>query len=358
MVWFAPVPAAPAAGRRSAPAAGPRSRRPPGPRRAGAPPPSRRWSAPAPAGPTPSPGRARGTPPSARRCARAAAAGRPARPRRAPARPAPSREPGARTASVTPPRSSSSTSTRANAVEGFTRPHRGEPRPPARVGAGVGGHGVEPVGLGPHHGQRAVDREQRRAGDVVGEQGDGGQSARERQLGQRGGQRDAGGDAHRALQRRGHHARQAVRLGDPQRGAHPAQRLHLEDDDVARPRAGRPAAGRPTAAPPRRPRSARRSGGAARPAPPASAHGCSTYSRPTPVELADAGDGGVDVPGGVGVDPDRAGRAQRVAHGLDARQVVGRRLPGLGDLHLGGPAAGRRDDRVRPLRRRRPARSR
>ena len=73
-------------------------------------------------------------------------------------------------------------------------------------------------------------------GHVAGEQRDRGQPAGEGQLRQRGGQRHPGGDADRGLQRGGHHARQAVRLGHLQRGPHAAQRLHLQDDDVGRAR--------------------------------------------------------------------------------------------------------------------------
>ena len=45
--------------------------------------------------------------------------------------------------------------------------------------------------------------------------------------------------------------------------------------------------------------------------------------QPDAVELGDPGGRGVDVPGGVGVDPDRAGGPQRVAHRLDPGEVVG-----------------------------------
>ena len=269
------------------------------------------------------------------------------------------REPGARTASVTPPRISSSTSTRAKAVEGFTRPHRVQPRPPARRRC-PGRRPPRPAGRAPGrtHRQRAVDRQQRRAGDVVGEQRDGGQPAGERQLGQRRGQRDPGGDADRALQRRGDDARQAVRLGHPQRRPHAAQRLHLEDDDVARlaqvdpQRVGRApdhlVGGDPDVDPAaqrgqlleRRRTAARRTPG------------------PTRSSSRDAGDRGVDVPGGVGVDADRAGRAQGVAHRLDPREVVGRRSAPArrpSPWPCGSPTP--RRSRA-PARRRPPARSR
>ena len=52
------------------------------------------------------------------------------------------------------------------------------------------------------------------------------------QLGQRGRQRDPGRDPDRGLQRRRHHDRQPDVLGDPQAGAHAAERLHLEHGDV------------------------------------------------------------------------------------------------------------------------------
>ena len=53
-----------------------------------------------------------------------------------------------------------------------------------------------------------------------------------------------------------------------------------------------------------------------------------------------ARDGGVDVPGAVGVHPDRAAGPERVADGLDPGQVVGQRSGVVGDLDLGGAAAG------------------
>ena len=74
--------------------------------------------------------------------------------------------------------------------------HRGQPR--AATGRPVDGsrrHLGQPVGLGRRTGSAAVDRQQRGARHVAGEQRHGGQPARERQLGQRGRQRDPGGDA-------------------------------------------------------------------------------------------------------------------------------------------------------------------
>ena len=74
--------------------------------------------------------------------------------------------------------------------------------------------------------------------------------------------------------------------------------------------------------------------------------GCSTYSSPTRSSSQHHPDGGVDVPAAVGVDPHLAARPERVADGLDPRQVVGLGLAGLGDLDLGGAAAGRGPDDV------------
>ena len=185
--------------------------------------------------------------------------------------------------------------------------------------------------------------------DVVGEQRDRGQAAGERQLREGGGQRHPGGDADRALQRRGDDAGQAVRLGDAQRGPHPTQRLHLEDDDVAglaqvdRERVGRAAHalvdGDPDVDPPAQRGQLGQRG--ARLLDVLQPHGG--------VQRADAGDRGVHVPGRVGVDPDRARRPEGVAHRLHAGEVVGLGLPRLGHLHLGRAAAGRGDDGVRPL---------
>ncbi len=57
-------------------------------------------------------------------------------------------------------------------------------------------------------------------------------------------------------------------------------------------------------------------------------------------------------PAAVGVHPDPAagpGRVERVAHGGDPLDVLASRLPRLGHLDLGGPAAGRGDDLVGAL---------
>src|SRR4029079_19062492 len=59
-----------------------------------------------------------------------------------------------------------------------------------------------------------------------------------------------------------------------------------------------------------------------------------------PVELADRVDGRVHVPRAVRVDPDPPSRPEGVAHGLDAGDVGGQGDAGIGDLDLGGRAAG------------------
>ena len=69
-------------------------------------------------------------------------------------------------------------------------------------------------------------------GDVARERAEGRQTARVRQLRERGGERDARRDADRRLHHRAHDRGHARRLGDRERGAHAAERLLLEHDHV------------------------------------------------------------------------------------------------------------------------------
>jgi hypothetical protein len=135
-----------------------------------------------------------------------------------------------------------------------------------------------------------------------------------------------------------------VGVGHAECGAHPAERLDLEDDDVARLAQVHPqrvlrspdhlVGGHPDVDPP-----AQRDQFLQRRA------RLLDVFEAEPVELTDAGDGGVDVPRGVGVDPDGPTRSEGVAHRLDPRHVEMVRLPGLGDLDLRRPAAGGGHDR-------------
>ena len=147
-----------------------------------------------------------------------------------------------------------------------------------------------------------------------------------------------GGEPDRRLQRRRDDDRQPDVLGDPQAGPHPAERLHLEHRDVGRLEVAHPVGvGRP----PDRLVGGDRdvdAAGAPRPAPRPSAHGCSTYSSP-PAARSSAGSRATassTSQAAVGVDPDPAARAERVAHRLEPGLVVGEGWPWLGDLDLGG----------------------
>ena len=131
--------------------------------------------------------------------------------------------------------------------------------------------------------------------------------------------------------------------------AHPAQRLRLEHHDVGRARG------------PHRERvlgPADRLVGGDRDIHPLAQLGQLVQGRarllgvlePEPGQLAQHPGGGVHVPPAVGVHPDPAAGAQRVAHRLHPGEVVGVGLAALGDLDLGGPAAGAGHDAVRLLR--------
>ena len=310
---------------------------------------------------SPWPGRAPGTRPTARRSGRAAAPlrrassrvqrnasgaggsrGR-ARSRGPPTGPARRRGPGEggrRVHARAPGRRARRSGTRSRNSRGFHQarpPGRGRPGIAARLG--VDGRAAAPAAIPPTR--------QQRGRHVAGEQAHRRQAAGVRQLGQRGGQRDPGREADRGLDGAGHHDRQPAGLRDPQRGPHPAERLDLEHDDVRGPRGPH---GQGSSA--RRIDSSAATGTSTRRRSTASsssvAHGCSAYSRPNRPQRSSARRA-CHGPGAVGVDPDPPAGAECVAHRLDPRDVGRRRLAGLGDLDLGGGAAGPGDDRVRRL---------
>ena len=170
------------------------------------------------------------------------------------------------------------------------------------------------------------------------------------ELGQRRREGHAGGDADARLDGAGDHDRQADVLGDAQAGPHPAERLHLQHRDVG---------GLEVADPVGVLGPADRLVGGHR-----HVHATSYDSEVLDghhrlldvlqaagrtVDRGDRADGLVDVPRAVGVDPHQAVRPERVAHRLDAGEVVGERLAALGDLDLGRAAAAGGDDGVRPV---------
>ncbi len=184
-------------------------------------------------------GRARGSRRCARRCG---CAGGPARrPRRRTPRRRAGRcaSPGATTISVTPASISAVTTARASCGGAHGRsilPHAPGPRPAGPPSARPGRGRRATSGLvddrQPHRQHRRRPAAAARSTTSRVEQLHGGQAAGVRQLGQRRGQRDPGRDPDAGLQRRRDHHRQPDVLGDPQAGAHPAERLHLEHGDV------------------------------------------------------------------------------------------------------------------------------
>ena len=161
--------------------------------------------------------------------------------------------------------------------------------------------------------------------------------------------------------RRRHHHGQADVLGDPQAGAHPAQRLHLEHRDVGGLQVAHPvgvlraadrlvggdrhvdAAAHPGEVLDARAPAARRTPGRPR-------RGRAPGSRRTAV---------VDVPAAVGVDPDPPVGAERVAHRLQPRLRPRRGVwPGSATLTFAVRQPAARARSRGPARGRRPARSR
>ncbi len=227
----------------------------------------------------------------------------------------------------------------------------GEARAPPGLAVGRGGQLVQAQrvrGDAPAvGGQPAADGQQRLGGQVGGEQPDGAEPAGVRQLGQRRGERQPGGHADRGLQRRRDDHRLAAALGDPARGGEPAERGDLDDDDVGRAedRGGQ----RVAAAAAYRLVDGDRHG---HPQPQLGellegAAGLLGVLQAVRHERAERLDGLLERPGGVGVDADPAGRAERLADRGDPLDVVAQGLAGLADLDLGGPAAGGLDEGVR-----------
>ena len=195
----------------------------------------------------------------------------------------------------------------------------------------------------------------RRAPDGGGEQPHGPEAARERQRGERGAERDARGDADRRLERRRHDDGQPHLLGEIEARAHAAERLHLEHHDVGRVRAHD--GERVLGAPDRLVRGDGHGGVAALAAP----HGRETghvgarlldvlEAARRAVEVREAAQRLLGLPGAVRVDAHPTARAERVAHGLEARDLGSEGFeravgPALRDLDLGGAApAGRGDE--------------
>ena len=200
------------------------------------------------------------------------------------------------------------------------------------------------------HGQIPVDGREPLVGDVVGQQADRGQSGVVLELRQGRRQGDPGGQPDRRLESRRHDCRQPDVLGDAQARPDPTERLHLQHRDVGRLELPHPVGiGRPSD------RLVR--GDEDRRTPP---HRRQILDRGArlldvlqaagrPLQQLQRRDGGVDVPGPVGVHADPSARAERVAHGLEPGLVLGERARRVGHLDLGGPAARAGHQRVRLL---------
>src|SRR6266699_1236540 len=146
------------------------------------------------------------------------------------------RDPGATTTSRIPHRTSSSASAAASAVAGFTgspEELRGGQRPLApRLRVTFPGSEPLNINLDPPHRQHPARRDERVGGHVAGEQAHRREAAVVVERGQRGGERDARGQADRRLDRARHHHGQPARGRDPQGRPYPAERRHLQHDDV------------------------------------------------------------------------------------------------------------------------------
>ena len=217
--------------------------------------------------------------------------------------------------------------------------------PTTRPGRAERAHASTSVGHdgGPDDRQHPVDRHELGRGDVAGQQRPRGQPAGVVERRQRGRQRDARGQPERGLQGGRDDDRHPDVLGDPQAGAHAAERLHLEHRDVGRLEVahavgvGGPADRLVGGDRDRRPGGVRRRG----PRP------TRTAARRTPGRPAArssspmAATARVDVPRAVGVDADPCPpdpSASRTASTRARSSANG--TPGVGDLDLGGRAAG------------------
>ncbi len=175
--------------------------------------------------------------------------------------------------------------------------------------------------------KEAVDRHERRCDDIAVEQRGGGEAAGVRELGQRSGEGETGGEADRGLDGAGHHDRQSDLLGDAQAGVHATERCDLEHRDVGGLELD----------------DTHRVGGATDRLVGGDRHadlaahrgevldagaGLLDVLEPvrSDVECRDRADGLVDGPAAVGVDAHVAARTERVAYGLDPFDVVGEGL--------------------------------
>ena len=187
-----------------------------------------------------------------------------------------------------------------------------------------------------------VDGDQRLSDEIVAEQPYRVQPAGIGQLRQCGGQCHAGGDPDRGLQRTGDDDRQTDLGRDPQTGADSAQRLDLEHGDVGSLLPGDQIG----------------VGGASDGLVGSNRHVHSGSSQRDPhssqlvdratgllgifqAESAQSREGIprlVHVPGTIGINPDPAVRAERLADRGDSIEIIGQSLTPLSDLDLGGPA--------------------
>ncbi|BDZ41291.1 hypothetical protein GCM10025865_05900 [Paraoerskovia sediminicola] len=192
---------------------------------------------------------------------------------------------------------------------------------------------------------------------VLGEQGGRREAARVRQLGERGRERHACGDPDGGLDRRRHDDGKPDLLGQVEARLHPAERLHLEDDDVGGLRADH---GERVLGP-----ADRLVGGDGHVDGPAHRRelrdvGARLLDVLEPsggaVQHADPGDRLVRRPGAVGIDPDEPARTERGPDRLEPGDLRADRLvrpvgEALRDLDLRRPApVGGHDDLVGAVR--------
>ena len=206
--------------------------------------------------------------------------------------------------------------------------------------------GGERIQLRPRHrgaddGDRAVARQQRFVADVVDEHRRGSEAAVEEQLRNRRGQVGAHGDSDGRVDGAGHHDGEAGGGDDAQRGMDAAERLGFDDEEVrgSGVRHGERVLGLADALV-GRDRHIHVPG--ATTDLDQLVEGGARLLDVLQVERGQSVDGVlglVDVPEGVRIHPDAALGTEELTHRLHARDVVGERLAGLGDLDLGGAGA-------------------